>query len=654
MASRGRGLMSMEPLPQKKADPRFAEDAGAGLGVGGNASAQADYAEASAVAATAEDAQVGLVAVESVLADPSAYVAPAEIAGVAGTGRSLILAELSPPDVTLIERILRFGFRIGIPAATLVAPFSKPAKPRLQATVESPLAGDRAAGMALRAGHFLVMGAKTPIAQVDMRPTANLAPPFERVVHSFSWLRDLGACEARMQCAPTAERVLAAWLEANPKPGKGPAWNAGLAARRAMAWMVHAPLILSGQDKRLRRRTMAALAETIRWLDRNPGKAQDPLESVAVWCAITAGGLLLPQGKPRRLFGEAGLSHALGELIGDDGGVLSRSPLDQMDALELLVDMGACYRAVRRDPPDVIGAMIDALVPPLLALCHGDGGLGSWQGAGAVEAERVNALVAATGVRTRPLRDARQWGYQRVTEGKAVLQFDAAPPPLGRYARHGCASTLAFELSHGTQRIITNCGGAAFAGGQVPMRIELGLRATAAHSTLALGDVNSTAVMINGRLGNGVNEVEVDRRSVVAEGGGNATRLEASHDGYVSRFGLVHRRILILREDGTELRGADNLVPSGKKVRTAQVPYALRFHLGPGVEALRLDSGRGAGLALADGSYWQFVAAEHDVVVDESIWVDGAGRPHPVQQLVMQGHAPPDGSRFSWLLRKIG
>src|SRR5690606_33857562 len=194
----------------------------------------------------------------------------------------------------------------------------------------------------------------------------------------------------------------------------------------------------------------------------------DKLDELAAWCAITAAGLLLPDGKPRRLYGEAGVTRTLGELVGNDGGVLSRSPLGQMDAIALLVELVACYRATRRDPPPAIGSMLQMLVPPLLALTHGDGGLGNWQGAGAVPAERIAALVEASGVRTRPLRDARQWGYQRVTAGKAVLQLDAAPPPLARHARHRCASTLAFELSHGPHPPGVNCGGATLAGGQLP------------------------------------------------------------------------------------------------------------------------------------------------------------------------------------------
>ena len=571
-------------------------------------------------------------------------------------GRALALADFAPDSLGAGERLMRFAYRMGVPGSALSAPFRKPARPRLLATVESPLVGDRAAGVALRAGHFLVHGVKAPIAQMDFTPSAKLTPPFERTVHGFTWLADLAASAPREQCTATAERILSAWLEANPKPGKGPAWKVANAGHRLLNWCVYAPLLLSGPDKVLRARTLAAMATTARWLDRNVGKADDKLAEVAGWAAIVAAGVLLPDGRPRRLFGEAGLIRALGDLVGDDGGVLSRSPLDQMEAIGLLVELSACYRAIRRDPPQAVDAMLAMLVPPLLALVHGDGALGNWQGSGAVWPDRIAALVEASGVRARPLRDVRQWGYQRAAAGKTLLQFDTAPPPLARHARAGCASTLAFELSHGPQRLIVNCGGAAFAGGQIPVRIEQGLRATAAHSTLVLDDVNSTAVLISGKLGGGVGEVEVDRRTLELEGAG-ATRIEASHDGYAGRYGLVHRRILILRDDGSELRGEDVLVPVGRKGKRGKIGFAIRFHVGPGVDVGLSENRKGAGLALPDGSYWQFVAGGVDGVelsIEESLWSDGSGRPQPIQQLVIAGMVSRGGGNFSWLLKKMG
>jgi uncharacterized heparinase superfamily protein len=433
-------------------------------------------------------------------------------------GRALALADFSPPSLGAGERLIRFAYRLGVPSSMLTSPIAKAAKPRLLATVSNPRPGSRAAGTGLRAGHFLVHGAKTPIAQIDFAGAARMTPPLERVVHSFAWLSDLEACAPREQGAPVAERIITAWLDANSKPpsrpGKGPAWTLANAGARELNWLVHAPLILSGSDKRLRSRVLGAITEGARWLDKNVHRAEDLLAAVAGWCGIVAAGLLLPEGKPRRLYGEAGLIRALGDLMGDDGGILSRSPLGQMEAIALLVSLRACYRATRRDPPEVLDNLIAVLVPPLLALTHGDGSLGSWQGSWAVDAAEIAALVDASGVRTRPLRDVRQWGYQRVVAQKSVLLFDAAPPPLARYARNGCASTLAFELSHNGQRVVVNCGGSACAGGLVPVRLEQGLRATAAHSTLVLDDVNSTAVLINGRIGSGVSEVDIDRRTL--------------------------------------------------------------------------------------------------------------------------------------------
>lgn len=575
-------------------------------------------------------------------------------------GRALALADFAPPVIGAGERLLRLAYRLGVPGSTLAAPFRKPAKPRLLATVSNPLPGSKVAGTALRAGHFLVHGAKSPIAQIDFAGAARLTPPLERVVHSFAWLADLEASAPRETVAPVAERILAAWLAANPKPpsrpGKGPAWTVANAGTRELNWLVHAPLILSGADKAQRAKVLAALGDTARWLDKNVGRAEDQLAEVAGWCGIVAAGLLLPDGKPRRLFGEAGLIRALGEVVGDDGGVLSRSPLGQIEVISLLVRLRACYQAVRRDPPQALETIMSLLVPPLLALTHGDGALGSWQGAWAVDAADLAALIAATGVRTRPLRDVRQWGYQRVVAQKGILQFDTAPPPLAKHARTGCASTLAFEFSHAGQRIVVNCGGAGCAGGLMPVRLEQGLRATAAHSTLVLDDANSTAILINGKIGSGVGEVEIDRRTLVGEKLAGATRLEASHNGYAGRYGLTHRRILILRDDGTELRGEDLLVPSGGKGKgkNGKVGFAIRFHLGPGVEVGLSEDGQGAGLALADGSYWQFRAGGGQVTIEESIWADGQGRPQPIQQLVVSGLVSRGGGNFAWLLKKMG
>jgi uncharacterized heparinase superfamily protein len=192
----------------------------------------------------------------------------------------------------------------------------------------------------------------------------------------------------------------------------------------------------------------------------------------------------------------------------------------------------------------------------------------------------------------------------------------------------------------------------------VPAHIAQGLRASAAHSTLVLDNANSTAVLLHGKLGKGAETVEFDRRAISR----NGTRIEASHDGYAARFGLIHKRILSFGGDGRELAGEDILVPASRKGNRGKIGFAIRFHLGRGVEAQLSEDGRGASLLLPDGGLWQFRLGSSDaassgevkLAKEDSLWVDGQGRPHATEQLVIEGMTSRGGGQFSWLLRKSG
>ncbi|MEO1489442.1 MAG: heparinase II/III family protein [Pseudomonadota bacterium] len=577
------------------------------------------------------------------------------------TSRALALTDVIAPSSRPGETLIRLAYRMGIPGHALAAPFRRASAMRVRAIVKSPIVGDRASGTALRAGHFQVQGVKLAIGQVDYSGQTRLAPGLERRVHSFGWLADLAACGARPENAALAERITRSWLKAHPSPPKatpksGP-WDVELAGLRLMAWLVHAPIVMGGGDAQLRRELLAAISDTAAWLDRKALKSGAGLGQMVGWAAVTAAGLLLPEGRPRRLYGEAALIKSLGDLVGEDGGVLARCPAAQMDAIAVLSDLIACYEAVEEDAPEALFIMRELLVPPLLALRHGDGGLGSWQGQGAIGAGRLAALIEATGVRTRPVNEPQNWGFHRLRGGKTVVQFDAAPPPRARHTRCGCASTLAFEMSDGPSRVIVNCGGAALVGGQVPAHIGQGLRASAAHSTLVLDNANSTAVLLHGKLGKGAETVEVERRALSQ----NGFRVEAMHDGYSARFGLTHKRVLSLRGDGAELAGEDILVPASRKGKRGKIGFAIRFHLARGVEAHLSEDERGASLLLPDGRLWQFRlrgdgagAGEVKLVKEDSLWVDGEGRPHATEQLVIEGLTSRGGGQFSWLLKKMG
>lgn len=511
-----------------------------------------------------------------------------------------------------------------------------------------PVPGDTRAGTAIRAGHFLHRGLKLPLGELDFA-ALEVAPTFADYLHSFAWLRDLAATGTRADGAPIAEAVVRHWLGTHGETVSEPAWKADNTAWRILFWAAHAPLILSSSDLVYRSAVLNHLARAARHLDRVADKTRPGTGQMVAWVGIVAASLLMPGGEPRQVFGEAGLRKVLETSFYADGGNISRSPQAQLDAVMALSMLAKVYDMRRMEVPPFVQEVLARAVPALLGLLHSDGGMGSWQGSGATSAAQVQAIVSASGVRTRPLKQARDWGYQRLVANKVVLLADAAPPPIARVTEAGCASTLAFELSDGDERIVVNCGGAALTGATIPADLARGLRTTAAHSTLILADTNSTAILANGTLGKGVTEVELDRRETP-----QGSRVEMSHDGYARRHGLIHRRLLILSPNGRELRGEDMLLPAPRTRRKGDKGFALRFHLGRNISASLTADKLGALLRINGGPLWQFRTSEGALDVEQSLWVDGEGRPHPTEQLVVTGTAPAGGASIGWIFKHIG
>ena len=59
-------------------------------------------------------------------------------------------------------------------------------------------------------------------------------------------------------------------------------------------------------------------------------------------------------------------------------------------------------------------------------------------------------------------------------------------------------------------------------------------------------------------------------------------------------------------------------------------------------------------LRIHGGPLWQFRTSEGALDVEESLWVDGEGRPHPIEQLVVTGTAPAGGASIGWIFKHIG
>ena len=516
---------------------------------------------------------------------------------------------------------------------------------RLVAVPRDHVIGDRARGDALLAGRLVVGSETINLADVDFATLAS-ASPLAREIQGFGWLRDLAASASREKGARLAEAIAGRWLIAHGARVDD-AWAPDLWGQRVLHWTAYAPYILSSRDVSYRSALLNTLARGARHLDSHADKATPGLPRITAWAGAVTAALTLQGGMARLTRGESGLMRALSAAQYEDGGLMSRSPQEQMLLVDRLGLVRAAYFAAKQTLPDALENAAAAALAALHGVTMGDGALSSWQGGNPGDAQRLAALVEGCGLRARPLRAARGWGYQRMSALGTVIVLDAAPPPPPRMAAAGCASTLAIEISDGAQRIVVNCGGPGALPTDLPRELIDALRTTAAHSTLIIDDTNSTAILPDGSLGKGVTEIIIDRGE-----DNDSSRLEASHDGYLKGFGLTHQRRLSLGNDGKEVRGEDILTAKGRRKIRESAPYAIRFHLAAGIEPTVTADGMGAILRSPGAPAWNFRCRGAMIMIEESLSVDLRGRPVPTLQLVVIGQVSGGGGEVAWQFRR--
>lgn len=526
---------------------------------------------------------------------------------------------------------------------------------KLQGVAADPVPGDPEIGERVVAGRLIHAGHTAFTRDLDFG-AATHPPAWRDWADGWTWLRDLAThLPDTRAAARVAEPLVARWLARFPAFDRL-AWRADVTGQRLLMALSHAPLVLSSTDQVYRSSLLSAMATWARHLDQAALRMPEGVGRVQALAGLWAAGLLLPGGDQRMLRAADGMVASLGQLVLSDGGIASRAPVDALAVARYLLHVQAAAAVVGRPLPPFVAETLARLVTGLKAMALGDGMVGAWGGSAAIAGDVLAALAEQAGGRPasrkaneRLAMAAGPSGYRRMVAGRTQMVVDAGPPPLARLAPEAHAGTLAFEMSDGDARLIVNCGGVRGLRTALPGPLASGLRTTAAHSTLVVADTNSTRIRDDGALGLGVETVEVETRAS-SEG----LWLEATHDGYARRFGLIVRRRLWLAPDGLDLRGEDALEPAltGALKRRSPRSFDLRFHLGPDVDATPTVDGAGALLKLPNGKLWQMKVRGGSVAIEPSLWVDPDGKLHKTSQLVMSGQTEKGAAIVGWSLKR--
>jgi uncharacterized heparinase superfamily protein len=457
-------------------------------------------------------------------------------------------------------------------------------------------------------------------------------------INGFDWLRDLralGGDEGRK----SARLLIENWIKHFNRWDET-AWRPDILGRRLGNWLCAYDFFGESADDRFQELFLNSVIRQLRHLCRTLPNGAHGLPLLYAIRGLVYGGLTIA-GR------EAYLEQALDLLdeqidkqILSDGGHISRNPQALLETIRILIDIRAAMSQAGYPGIEKIQHGLDRAVPALRFFRHGDGRFALFGDTQENNEELLKHTVMHAGSRARTLSSLPHSGYERVQMNRSLLIMDCGRTPSHPYNMQSHAGPLAFEFSHGKERIFVNCG----AHPTCPQWQDA-LRSTPAHNTLAIDSRNISmggkASFIQGRA----KTLLIDR-----EDKSDVAVIDACHDGYVPINGISHRRRVSLSDKGRLLAGEERLTCSLGLASAHEI--AVRFHLHPKVMVSLVRGGADALLRLGNGAGWRFTAEGGTISVEDSVYLGEGIHPRKTKQIVIRQTMDADSLQINWNLHE--
>ncbi len=509
---------------------------------------------------------------------------------------------------------------------------------RLLYTPVDIISGDGNNADMLFKGSYKLLGLTSPASTNEPWATKNMPLFWHRELHKFNWLKDFsanGSDAAKRHVRPLVTSWISSFDEYQPL-----IWDPLILSQRIRNWMMQSHFLLTSNDGDFNYKFLKSLRKQLQHLQRYCRYfAREPYQfdyylTLYLGAACFADTLEQAPRLKKKMLDE------LDKIALEDGSHVTRNPSQQVELLSDVISLRETLRNMDKGIPDQLANALDRLTTATRFFQHGDGDLALFNGAQTIGEGTCDQLLAMSEVLGRAPHHLKRGGFERLKAGRALVLFESGQSgrPQKTQTYKGMGS---FELSYGRERLIVNCG--AHPDTQSPW--HKALSATAAHSTLSIGDKNAEFPSPS-KTGDEVSKVSV------LEDGGNLW-LEYENTGYQSLNNIIHTRRLFLAADGKNLRGEDTVKSHNSENDVTD--FVLRFHIHPDISISKSMGGRSFLMLSKQGIGWQFMTSLSEAELEESIYCSTPGINRTSNQIVLKGRVHgQEELTIKWALHQKG
>ena len=435
----------------------------------------------------------------------------------------------------------------------------------------------------------------------------------EKEIHSFLWLNLID----RKNDGKSLQKIIDVWMLKHSKY-KRRVWESSVLSKRIISWILNVDIILNNGSFYFKKNFLNSIISQTNHLKKNIKFEKNYSKRLEILTALLLSGLVFKEYINNFNIGIKELEKLTKDYFDDDGFPLTRNPSDLVFFSKYLLLCKGCIKDAQQYIPEFLDIIIDKNLKCIKEILTPNNQIPLFNGGTESNLEYFEKLLNDLNYKPKNKKKIIGGIHSFNIRNNAIF-FDAGEPPKKDFSKGYQSGPLSFEYYLDGKKIITNCG----FGSNISSKAELLSRLTSAQSTLTLNDTSVTKFernkFINRVFGNSIkNTFKINNLNFVEDK--NQIKFTASHNGYEKKFGCIHKREISIEKQNGKLIGYDEII---KKKDGKPLNYSLRFHLYPGLTAVKTMGGNSALIQISKNKSLIFTILDESILLEKSIFLGG-------------------------------
>ncbi len=435
----------------------------------------------------------------------------------------------------------------------------------------------------------------------------------EKELHGFLWLNLID----RKNDGKSLQKIIDMWMLKHSKYKRN-VWESSVLSKRIISWILNVDIILNNGSFYFKRNFLNSIIAQTNHLKKNIKFEKNYSKRVEILTALLLSGLVFREYINNFNIGIKELEKLVKNYFDNDGFPLTRNPSDLIFFSKYLILCKECIKDAQQYVPEFLDTIIDKNLGCIKNILTPNNQTPLFNGGTEENLEQFNKLLNDLDYKSKDKKNIIGGIHTFAIKNSAIF-FDVGEPPRKDFSKSYQSGPLSFEYYLDGEKIITNCG----FGSNISSKAKLLSRLTSAQSTLTLNDTSVTKFernkLINRIFGNSIkNTFKINSLNFIENK--NQIKFIASHNGYEKKFSCIHKREISIDKLKGELMGFDEIV---KKKDGKPLNYSLRFHLYPGLIAVKTMGGNSVLIKISKNKSLIFTVIDEPILLEKSIFLGG-------------------------------